>query len=151
MKQIVLDFTKKIYDLKITADTEITGLYRGDKDTVGRYSFKIRHDTPGFTSRVLIKAVLFNNAILELIPEITISKGAKATDSYLKIAVLLIGSEAKAEVIPGLEIKENDVKAGHAAVIGRLDQEQMFYLMSRGLSTAQAQEVLINAFILGYN
>jgi Fe-S cluster assembly protein SufD len=59
---------------------------------------------------------------------------------------LLMTDHASARTIPALEIKNNDVKAGHAATIGKADPEELFYLQSRGINEQTAKDILVKAF-----
>ena len=76
---------------------------------------------------------------------IRIIKGAKNTDGYFQSKVLLF-DDAKGRSVPSLEIDENEVKAGHGSTIGRPDEEQLFYLRSRGLTEKQAESLIISGF-----
>ena len=93
-----------------------------------------------------MRAVLRANEGFDIEPVLYIAPEAKLTDTYLSIKVLLLETNAKARVVPSLEIKENDVKAGHGVTIGHVDAEQLYYLMSRGLNHDAAEELLIEAF-----
>lgn len=146
MKTIILDFNKEIKNIVISEDTEILGLWEGSKDDVCINEFEIIHKTKSLKSRILIKAILKDNAVFKIQPKLRIETGASQCDSYLKIAMLLLSKEAKAQAIPSLEILEKDVKAGHAATVGRLDREQLNYLQTRGLNKKQARNLLIKAF-----
>lgn len=146
MKTIILDFNKPIKNIEIKEDTEILGLFMGSQNFDCKNSFEIIHKRPFLTSRILIKAVLTDESSFQIEPKLRIEMGAKRCDSYLKIAVLLISNDAKAQAIPSLEILEQDVKAGHAATIGKLDAEQMYYLQMHGLTKKAAEKLLINAF-----
>jgi len=59
---------------------------------------------------------------------------------------MLAGEESRAKTIPCLEIEADDVKAGHAAAIGKVDAEEMFYLQSRGINKKDAEEMLVMSF-----
>lgn len=78
---------------------------------------------------------------------IGIRKGAKFADTRLDVRSLVLTKDARAQVIPSLEIEEQDVKASHAAAAGPIDPEQMFYLESRGYTTTQAHTALIRGFL----
>lgn len=146
MKTIILDFTKKINDIEITEDTEILGLYVGKNDEINENQFNIIHNKPNLSSRITIKAVIKDEVVFKITPQLIINKGAKNTDSYLRIAILSLSNKAKAQAIPALEIKENSVKAGHAATISKLDREQLYYLMAHGISMSKARDILTAAF-----
>jgi Fe-S cluster assembly protein SufD len=59
----------------------------------------------------------------------------------------MLSKQARADVVPALEIMENDVKGGHGATVGQVDEEELFYLMSKGLSRSQATRVLVSGFL----
>ncbi len=151
MKTFVLTKHDLTNDLVITQDCEIKGIFKGDGDSIIKGGFNIVHNKPQLKSRVHIKAVLFDHDILDIEPKIVINRGSKGTDTYLKIEVLLVGDKAQARVVPGLEIKENEVKGGHGATISRISKDQLYYLQSRGLDLKTATEVLISAFLEEFN
>jgi len=106
-----------------------------------------RYTKPHQTGVVEIRAVVRENAFLKLEGTIIIAKGAELVEGFLRQKVLLVGENARAVAIPELEIECNEVKASHAASVGRIDEEQIFYLMSRGLSKKEAEELIIEAFL----
>jgi Fe-S cluster assembly protein SufD len=77
---------------------------------------------------------------------IDIEKGAQGTNSDLRDASLHLSDKARSDSIPGLEIDANEVKAGHGSVSGQIDDEQLFYLMARGLSRSDATRMLVLGF-----
>lgn len=95
----------------------------------------------------LIKAVVMPGGKLNLKGVIKIDRGAELVEAFLRQSVLLIGENSMATAIPELEIESNEVKASHAAAIGRVDEEQLFYLMSRGVSRDEAVKLIIKAFL----
>ena len=147
MKKIVLDLTKPVKDITVTEDCEISGVFVGSGKKSIQSSFQIIHALPGLKSRIHLKAVLKYSASLDLTPLIVVEKGAKLCDTYLKIDVLILSPNAHVRVLPGMKIKENEVKAGHGATIGRPDAKQMLYLRSRGLSQEEAEDTLVTAFL----
>ena len=74
-----------------------------------------------------------------------IVKGAKGADAQQESRVLMLSDKARSDANPILLIDENDVTAGHAASIGQVDPEDMYYLMSRGLDLADAQRLVVEA------
>jgi Fe-S cluster assembly protein SufD len=76
-----------------------------------------------------------------------IEKNAQQTKSFLRENVLLLSPNAKAEAIPNLEIEANDVKCSHAATISNISDEEVFYLMSRGISRKEAEELIVEGFL----
>lgn len=85
------------------------------------------------------RAIFTGNLLME--------PGAVQSEAYLADHVLLLSDGARADSIPGLEIKAADVKASHAASVGQVDEEQMFYLESRGLATAEARRLIVVGFL----
>jgi Fe-S cluster assembly protein SufD len=77
---------------------------------------------------------------------IDIEKGAQGTNSDLRDAALHLSDKARSDSIPGLEIDANEVKAGHGSTSGQIDEEQLFYLMARGLSRAEATRMILLGF-----
>jgi Fe-S cluster assembly protein SufD len=108
---------------------------------------KINHAAPRTESLVFLKGVAADSVEITAGVMAHIAKGARAAKTKVVMKMLLVGESAKAKPSPALEIEENEVTAGHAASVGRLDEEQLFYLMSRGLSKKEAEQLLINGFI----
>ena len=104
-------------------------------------------DKPRVKKNYLYKVVVEEGGSIDMRVNVLINKKAIKTDVYLKMEVLLLGKTAKAIAVPTLEILCNDVKAGHAASIGRIDENQIFYLMSRGISRLEAVELSVKAFL----
>ena len=72
--------------------------------------------------------------------------GAQLTDAYQTNRNLLLSADASATSLPNLEIEADDVRCSHGATIGQVEERQMFYLMSRGLSKQQAERLLVLGF-----
>ncbi len=77
---------------------------------------------------------------------IDVGQGASGTDAYLSNRNLLLGEGARADSIPTLRIGNNDVRCSHGSATGRLGEEELFYLQSRGLSEEEAREMLVLGF-----
>jgi Fe-S cluster assembly scaffold protein SufB len=104
-------------------------------------------DKPKQQGEVEIKAVVLAGGSLNLKGVIKIGKGIEGVEAFLRQRVLLVGPGARAVAIPELEIESNEVKASHAASVGRIDEEQLFYLQSRGVTREEAVELVIKAFL----
>lgn len=76
-----------------------------------------------------------------------IIKGAKGADAQQESRVLMLSRRARGDANPLLLIDENDVTAGHAASVGQIDENQMYYLMSRGISKKIARKLVIRGFM----
>jgi Fe-S cluster assembly protein SufD len=147
MQEILLDLTKPLTDMQLTSDVYIKGIFKGKGNENIDNKFRLIHNGKGIHSRIHFKVVLNQQDQFKIEPIIEVAKGSKGTDTYLKVEVLLLGDNCRAEVIPSLEIKENEVKAGHGATISKINKDHLYYLLSRGLSAKQAEIVLIKAFL----
>lgn len=107
----------------------------------------IQHLVADTQARVVVRGVLYEQSSATVEGIIKIDPEAQQTDSFLEQKILLIGEKSWATAEPKLEIKANQVKASHAATVGRLDLLQIFYLQSRGLSYNQAIETLVAGFL----
>jgi Fe-S cluster assembly protein SufD len=105
-----------------------------------------RHRVDHTTSDLLIKCCLKDRARSVYQGLIQVSEGAQRTDAYQANRNLLLSDTARADSIPGLEILANDVRCTHAATIGHVDDEQMYYLMARGLPRLEAQRLIVEGF-----
>jgi Fe-S cluster assembly protein SufB/Fe-S cluster assembly protein SufD len=105
------------------------------------------YDKDNLEGEVEVRAVVEDNGVLKLKGMILIKENAVGANAFLRFKVLLLGKNARAEVDPGLEILTNDVKASHAASVGQVDEEQLFYMMSRGLSKKEAVKLIVEAFL----
>ena len=105
-----------------------------------------RHLVDHTTRDLLIKCCLKDRARSIYQGLIQVSEGAQRTDAYQANRNLLLSDTARADSIPGLEILANDVRCTHGATIGHVDDEQLYYLMSRGLPRLEAQRLVVEGF-----
>jgi len=77
---------------------------------------------------------------------IRVEPDAQKTNAYQENRNLLLSESAHADSIPGLEIMANDVRCTHGATLGRVDREQLFYLMARGLTRGEAERLIVRGF-----
>ena len=77
---------------------------------------------------------------------IYVAPGAQKTDGYQANRNLVLSREARADSIPGLEILADDVRCTHGATVGKIDQDQIFYLRSRGISYSDAERLIVEGF-----
>src|SRR6185503_12863053 len=101
-----------------------------------------RHLVDHTTSDLLIKGCLKDRARSVYQGLIQVSEGAQRTDAYQANRNLLLSDTARADSIPGLEILANDVRCTHGATIGQVDEEQLYYLMARGLPEREAKRLI---------
>jgi Fe-S cluster assembly protein SufD len=128
------------------ADSKVLGVVLGDRSE--RFSFNTvqDHNAPDATSNINFRVALKGAAQSIYQGIIRVAKIAQRTDAFQTNKNLLLGTEARADSIPRLEILADDVKCSHGATVGPVDREQIFYLMSRGLSSHQAEELVVNGF-----
>ncbi len=105
-----------------------------------------KHLADHTTSDLLIKGCLKDRARSVYQGLIQVAEGAQRTDAYQANRNLLLSETARADSIPGLEILANDVRCTHGATIGTVDEEQMYYLMARGLPRNLAQRLIVEGF-----
>ncbi len=129
------------------AEVEIIGLVLARGEEQKSLEAYITHAAPNTKSNVNVRAVLKGKSTFAFRGNVKIEKGAKRADAYLRSDALLFDDAKMGDDTPALEILEPDVKAGHAATIGKVDEQMLFYLMSRGLSRKQAEKLLVEGFI----
>lgn len=107
----------------------------------------IDHAKPRCASHELYKSILDGNARGVFNGKIFVRKDAQKTDAKQTNKTLLLSDQATIDTKPQLEIFADDVKCTHGATVGQLDEEQLFYLRSRGLAQSEARDILTFAFV----
>ncbi|MGZ4431048.1 MAG: Fe-S cluster assembly protein SufD [Gaiellales bacterium] len=128
------------------ANVKVTGAYFLAGSEHADYDTTQEHAAPNTTSDLFFKGVLKDRARAVWRGVIRVDRGAQKTDAYQENRNLLLSHDAHADSIPGLEIEANDVRCTHGATVGQIDKLQLFYLMSRGLSRAEAEQVIVRGF-----
>lgn len=105
------------------------------------------HAAPHTRSLMTGKGVMSGRARSVLTGVTDIQKGAKGTDARQKEQILMLSERARADAIPSLQIDENDVFAAHSASAGPIDRNVLYYLMSRGVSEADAVRLVVEGFL----
>ena len=108
----------------------------------------VNHLTESTKSYQLIKSVLENNARAVYQGKIFVSSDAQKTDGYQLSKAILLEDTTEFNAKPELEIYADDVKCSHGSASGSLNENSIFYLMTRGLNYKEAKELLINGFLL---
>jgi Fe-S cluster assembly protein SufD len=104
------------------------------------------HLAPHTESDLLFKSVLLGRSRMVFRGVIWLRPEAQQTNAYQANHSLLLSSKARADALPILEIEADDVRCKHGSTTGRVDEEQIFYLMSRGLSYQDAQRMIVQGF-----
>src|SRR3989344_4131102 len=107
---------------------------------------KAMHAAPKTQIKARIRAALTDKSSCHIEGAWSIEKKAAGAETYFSHHTLLLSPDASAKTSPFLEIKTDDVKAGHAASVGKVDEDALFYLLSRGLSEPQARALLVQGF-----
>jgi Fe-S cluster assembly protein SufD len=107
---------------------------------------RVHHIGVSTTAHIAWKSAVADTAYVVFDGMINIERGAQGTNSDLRDNVLHLSAKARSDSIPGLEIDANEVKAGHGSTSGQVDQEQLFYLRSRGLSRTEALRTIVLGF-----
>lgn len=107
----------------------------------------LEHVSPHTVGRITARRVVEDDSKSSFSGMLRIMPGAHGTDTYLSDKALTLGEKSTAKSDPGLEILADDVKASHGATIGRLSEEELFYLRSRGLDYTEASSLLVEAFL----
>ncbi len=128
------------------ATSRVTGVYFADGSQHLDFDTYQEHAAPRTTSDFLFRGVLREQATTVWRGMIRVEKEAQGTDAYQENRNLLLSRQAHANSIPGLEIMANDVRCSHGATVGQVDREQLFYLMSRGLSAGEAERLIVSGF-----
>ena len=126
----------------------INGIINLNNDQHHEIKTNINHLAENTKSHQLIKSVLNNNSKGVYQGKIFVASRAQKTDGYQLSKALLLNKNTEFDAKPELEIYADDVKCSHGSTSGNLDEEAIFYLMSRGLSYQQSRKLLINGFLL---
>ena len=113
----------------------------------GDFTSVVRHRAPDCGSRQTVKSVLSDAARGVFQGRIEVERVAQKTDGYQMSQALLLSPAAEMDIKPELRIFADDVKCSHGATIGALDEEQVFYLRSRGIPEEMARAMLVRAFL----
>jgi Fe-S cluster assembly protein SufD len=130
------------------AECQLDGLYIGGGTSVLDNHTEIDHAVPHCTSRELYKGVLGGTARGVFRGRVIVRPHAQKTSAIQSNANLLLGDRAEVDTKPQLEIYADDVKCGHGSSTGRLDENALFFLRSRGLDAERARDMLTRAFAL---
>ena len=125
---------------------ELVGVFFTDHDQ--RYSINTLsdHASTATNAETLVKGVLTDESRVEFIGMIRVRPKAQQTASFLSDHTLLLSDKCRAESIPSLEIGANQVSASHGATTGKIDEDQLFYLMVRGISREEAERIIVQGF-----
>ena len=131
------------------ATSRVTGAYFADGEQHLDYDTYQLHQAPDTTSDFAFKGALRDRAATVWRGMIRVEENAQKTNAYQENRNLLLSKNATANSIPGLEILANDVRCTHGATLSQVDREQLFYLMTRGLTRPEAERHIVRGFFQG--
>ena len=138
------------FDVELVGEGAEANLY-GAYICAGQEKVKIavdmHHKVPHCSSRQLFKGIAGGNSRVDFYGKIIVAKDAQRTEAYQENHNLLLSDGAKVDTKPQLEIYADDVKCSHGATIGRLNEEEQFYMRSRGITLEDAKVLQMISFV----
>jgi len=141
--------TKNFSELDLAgegAQGRMSGFYFTDGTQHLDHDTQQNHLAPHTTSDLLFKGALKGKSRSVWQGMIYVAPGAQKTDGYQANRNLVLSDGARADSIPGLEILADDVRCTHGATVGKMEQEPLFYLKSRGIPQAEAEKIVVEGF-----
>jgi len=129
------------------AKTDYIGIAYAGKGQHQDTGCKVYHLAPNTSSNILSKGICKNGGIASYRGLVEIKKGAKNSTAHVCCDGLMLDNESRAITYPSMIVNENDVKVAHEAAVGKIGEEQLFYLMSRGLSESEATKMIVSGYI----
>lgn len=129
------------------AHADVTGLNLVGNGQHADITMDANHAVPQTSSKPLFKSIARGRSKAVVQGRLVVARDAQKTDAKLMSQGLMLSDEAEILVKPELEIYADDVVCGHGSTCGRLDDDHMFYLMSRGIPKLEAEQMLVRAFL----
>lgn len=129
------------------AEANVFGAYVCGGDEKVRIAIDMHHDLPHCNSRQLFKGIAGGSSRVDFYGKIIVAQDAQKTEAYQENHNILLSDGAKVDTKPQLEIYADDVKCSHGATIGRLSEEEQFYMRSRGITLEDAKVLQMISFI----
>ena len=129
------------------ASANIRGLYIATGSQKVEMKFNVRHNSGGCYSRQLIKGIAAGSARASFYGRIYVAPDAQKTKAYQENHNILASDRARIDTKPQLEIYADDVECSHGATIGRLNEDEQFYMRSRGIPEAEARKLQMISFL----
>ena len=129
------------------ADVNVSGLYLCGGEERVQIRTEVRHKVPSCTSYQLFNGIAAGKSNVKFYGKIVVAPDAQKTEAYQTNHNLVISEGAKAEAKPQLEIYADDVKCSHGATVGQLNEDEQFYMRSRGIPESEARVLQMISFI----
>lgn len=136
-----------VYLMGEKAHAEVLSVAYGGKDQHTEAGSKVIHCAPNTTSTITSKSISQFNGRTSYRGLVEIQPGAKGSKSNVVCDALLLDKDARSDTYPYNEIHEDDVETGHEATVSKVSDEQIFYLMSRGVKEEEALAMIVRGFI----
>ena len=143
------DYARVRTDCRLTgrgASGTLLAAYFGDGDQTLDYRTFQDHAAPDTTSNLLFKGTVSDRSKSVYTGLIRVAKNARGTNAFQTNRNIKLSEDAWAESVPNLQIENNDVHCSHASAVGPIDEEQRFYLESRGVPTLVAERLIVAGF-----
>lgn len=128
------------------AEAQVLGAYFGEQEQILDYRYFMNHIGSNTRSKMFLKGAVEDRALSVFTGMIRIEESGQKTEAFQTNRNLILSEGASAQSVPNLEILANDVKCGHGSTVGPLDEEQRYYLMSRGLDPSQSDRLQVRGF-----
>ncbi len=128
-------------------EIEILGAFKLIHHDTFQLHITLIHQAAHTKGNIFLRATVDDEAKVNISGNIIVRKTAVDANSFLTENILLLSELATAEAIPNLEILNNDVHCSHAATVGQIDADQLFYLQSRGISQGKAKTMIAQGFL----
>lgn len=129
------------------SSSEHNGIFVGRDHHNYKLNYHSAHSAQHTTGHIKIHGVLFDASYTDFKGNIIIEQTATDTNATLNEHTLLLGDKARSDSIPQLDIKTSAVKAAHSSGMSRIDEEQLFYCASRGISPEDATQLIVRGFL----
>jgi Fe-S cluster assembly protein SufD len=143
------DYSRVRTDCKLVgagASGDLVSLYFGNRDQMLDFRTFQDHAAPNTTSNLVFKGVVDDHSRSVYTGLIRVRKNARGTNAFQTNRNLKLSDDAWAESVPNLEIENNDVRCSHASTVGPIDEDQRFYLESRGVPPEAAERLVVAGF-----
>ncbi len=130
------------------SETQIVGAFFGNEEQHLDINARVWHQAEHTTADLVTRGVLDNEArsVYEGVQDV--GRGAWSTNSYQRENTLMLSDDAEADASPKLIIHNHDTEASHSATVGQVDQEDLFYMVSRSIPPKQARDTLVEGFFV---
>jgi len=129
------------------AKTDYLGVAYAGRGQYQDTGCKVYHFAPNTTSTILSKGISVEGGVSSYRGFVKIKSGAKKTKSNVRCDGLILDENSTSMTDPAMDVGESDVEVSHEAVVGKVGEEDLFYLMSRGLSESEATKMIVSGFI----